>query len=82
MDRNENYRRVLTAGLRRRGMTQKQLGNLVGLSQHTISDYVCGKSVPAVGEAAARAKGLYFSLGATDGLRENAGVFHPRAMEW
>lgn len=40
MDRNENYRRVLKAGLRRRGMTQKQLGNLVGLSQHTISDYV------------------------------------------
>ena len=82
MDRNENYRRVLKAGLRRRGMTQKQLGNLVGLSQHTISDYVCGKSVPAVGDAAAMAKVLSFSLDATYDLRENEGMIQPSAMEW
>ena len=82
MDRNENYRRVLKAGLRRRGMPQKQLGNLVGLSQHTISDYVCGKSVPAVGDAAAMAKVLSFSLDATYDLRENEGMIQPSAMEW
>lgn len=82
MDRNENYRRVLKAGLRRRGMTQKQLGGLVGLSQHTISDYVCGKSVPTVGDAAAMAEVLSFSLDATFELRKNEGMIHPSALEW
>lgn len=82
MDRNENYRRVLKAGLQRRGMTQKQLGALVGLSQHTISDYVCGKSVPSIGDAAAIAQVLSFSLDATFYLRENEGTVHPSALEW
>ena len=48
MDQNERFSLVLRARLERCEMTQKQLGQLVGLSQHTISDYVCGKGSFAV----------------------------------
>ena len=60
MDQNERFSLVLRARLERCEMTQKQLGQLVGLSQHTISDYVCGKTAPIIGDAASIAKVLYY----------------------
>lgn len=68
MDYNEIYRNMLRLQLHRKGITQKQLGERVGVAQHSISDYVCGKSVPPIGTAVSIAKELGFPLDALFGL--------------
>lgn len=79
MDQNERFSLVLRARLERCEMTQKQLGQLVGLSQHTISDYVCGKTAPIIGDAASIAKVLSLSLDSIFSLHGREGVYYPSA---
>ena len=82
MDQNERFSLVLRARLERCEMTQKQLGQLVGLSQHTISDYVCGKTAPIIGDAASIAKVLSLPLDSIFSLHGREGVYYPSAQEW
>ena len=77
MDQNERFSLVLRARLERCEMTQKQLGQLVGLSQHTISDYVCGKTAPIIGDAASIAKVLSLSLDSIFSLHGREGIYYP-----
>lgn len=46
MDKKDYGRRLANAiatQMRRKGITQEQLGNKIGVSQRTISDYASGK---------------------------------------
>ena len=50
MDKNDYGRRLANAistQMRRKGITQEQLGRKIGVSQRTISDYASGKTAPS-----------------------------------
>lgn len=78
MDQNERFSLVSREGLERCEMTQKQL---FGLSQHTISDYVCGKTALVIGDAAAITKVLLLSLDSIFYLHGKEGVHYPSEQE-
>ena len=49
MDKRDYGKRLANAiatQMRRKGITQEQLGNMIGVSQRTISDYASGKTAP------------------------------------
>ena len=52
---------MMFARRKRKGMTQTELGAEVGISQHGISDYECGKTSIPIDDAAAIAAVLEFS---------------------
>ena len=53
MEYGEGFRRMMFARRKRKGMTQTELGAEVGISQHGISDYECGKTSIPIDDAAA-----------------------------
>lgn len=50
MDKRDYGKRLANAiatQMRRKGITQEQLGSMIGVSQRTISDYASGKTAPS-----------------------------------
>ena len=65
MDKNDYGRRLANAistQMRRKGITQEQLGRKIGVSQRTISDYASGKTAPSYDVMARMAVILDISL--------------------
>ena len=64
------------------GLHQTELGAEVGISQHGISDYECGKTSIPIDDAAAIAAVLEFSLDEATKLTKREGALYPSADEW
>lgn len=65
MDKKDYGKRLANAiatQMRRKGITQEQLGNKIGVSQRTISDYASGKTAPSYDVMAKMAVILEISL--------------------
>lgn len=82
MEYGEGFRRMMFARRKRKGMTQTELGAEVGISQHGISDYECGKTSIPIDDAAAIAAVLEFSLDEATKLTKREGALYPSADEW
>lgn len=82
MEYGEGFRRMMFARRKRKGMTQTELGAEVGISQHGISDYECGKTSIPIDDAAAIAAVLEFSLDEAMKLTKREGALYPSADEW
>ena len=79
---HEAFRRRMYARRKRMGMTQTELGSKIGISQHGISDYECGKTSIPFNDAAAIAAILEFSLDEVAELKKREGATYPSAEEW
>ena len=82
MERGDAFRRMMYARRKRLGMTQTELGSKIGISQHGISDYECGKTSIPISDAAVIAAVLEFSLDEVTGLKKREGALYPSAEEW
>lgn len=74
MDKKDYGKRLANAistQMRRKGITQEQLGNKIGVSQRTISDYASGKTAPAYDVMACMALILEISLDQIFELKED-----------
>ena len=74
MDKNDYGRRLANAistQMRRKGITQEQLGRKIGVSQRTISDYASGKTAPSYDVMARMAVILDISLDQVFELKED-----------
>ena len=74
MDKNDYGRRLANAistQMRRKGITQEQLGRKIGVSQRTISDYASGKTAPSYYVMARMAVILDISLDQVFELKED-----------
>lgn len=79
MEYGEGFRRMMFARRKRKGMTQTELGAEVGISQHGISDYECGKtSIPSMmRRPSPRAR---VSLDEATKLTKREGALYPAQM--
>lgn len=74
MDKKDYGRRLANAiatQMCRKGITQEQLGNKIGVSQRTISDYASGKTAPSYDVMARMAGILEISLDQIYELKED-----------
>lgn len=79
MDKKDYGKRLANAiatQMRRKGITQEQLGKLIGVSQRTISDYASGKTAPSYDVMARMAEILEISLDNVFSLKQDRASFY------
>ena len=79
MDKRDYGKRLANAiatQMRRKGITQEQLGSMIGVSQRTISDYASGKTAPSYDVMARMAVILEISLDSVFMLKGDEAAFY------
>ena len=79
MDKRDYGKRLANAiatQMRRKGITQEQLGSMIGVSQRTISDYASGKTAPSYDVMARMAVILEISLDSIFMLKDEHAAFY------
>ena len=79
MDKKDYGKRLANAiatQMRRKGITQEQLGSAIGVSQRTISDYASGKIAPSYDVMARMAVILEISLDQVFCLKEDQAAIY------